>query len=392
MRFSGLGSVLGVALFTLVLGCDNKPTAVTVSADVNAGKALAETGCKACHDLNGKGVVRAIPNLAAQRESYLFGALKAYQSGQRRHAALQDITAKMGDQDMRNVAGFYAGLPPLVIAMGSAGPLSPYDRGKSATQVCVECHGVDGNSTIAGVPSLAGQQPRYFVAATQAYLHGARKIESMENVLRGLNKIEMENMAVYFASQTPVQRPASAAGDPVSGQPLSAACGGCHGSNGVSHDATTPNLAGQDALYLIAAIKAYRDGARQHTDMHQLLSDSSDQGIANISAYYSTQSPVAAETMRTTVEQLAEKCNRCHNSNIANPNVISDASLDSSLISSLDSRTPKLNGQDKDYLVMALRAYQDGKRDSSTMHNMSLPYSDTVIDSIATWYAMQPAN
>ena len=52
---------------------------------------------------------------------------------------------------------------------------------------------------------------------------------------------------------------------------------------------------------------------------------------------------------------------------------------------------PKLKGQNKDYLVMALRAYRDGKRASSAMHAMSFPYSNAIIDSIATWYANQPA-
>jgi cytochrome c553 len=51
---------------------------------------------------------------------------------------------------------------------------------------------------------------------------------------------------------------------------------------------------------------------------------------------------------------------------------------------------PKLSGQDKDYLVMALRAYRDDRRESSTMHRMSLPYSDSIIESIAALYASQP--
>ena len=40
---------------------------------------------------------------------------------------------------------------------------------------------------------------------------------------------------------------------------------------------------------------------------------------------------------------------------------------------------------------MSLRAYRDGKRESSPMHNMSFPYSNAIIDSLASWYAEQPA-
>jgi cytochrome c553 len=52
---------------------------------------------------------------------------------------------------------------------------------------------------------------------------------------------------------------------------------------------------------------------------------------------------------------------------------------------------PKVRGQDRDYLIMALRAYRDDRRESSTMHKMSLPYGDAVIESIASYYAGQPA-
>ena len=49
-----------------------------------------------------------------------------------------------------------------------------------------------------------------------------------------------------------------------------------------------------------------------------------------------------------------------------------------------------MKGQDMDYLVMALRAYRDGRRESSTMHNMSTIYSNAIIQSLATWYSSQP--
>jgi cytochrome c553 len=52
---------------------------------------------------------------------------------------------------------------------------------------------------------------------------------------------------------------------------------------------------------------------------------------------------------------------------------------------------PKIKGQDRDYLVMALRAYRDDRRESSMMHKMSLPYSDSIIESLSSAYAAQPA-
>jgi cytochrome c553 len=39
---------------------------------------------------------------------------------------------------------------------------------------------------------------------------------------------------------------------------------------------------------------------------------------------------------------------------------------------------------------MALRAYRDDKRESTTMHRMSILYSNAVIDDIASYYATRP--
>jgi cytochrome c553 len=276
---------------------------------------------------------------------------------------------------MRNVAGYYASQPPATMVATADTVQSPYDKGKLKAEACVSCHGESGNGTMPGIPSLAGQQPLYFVSAVQSYLDGRRHIETMEAMLRGISKVDMENMAVYFAAQTPAPRQTAAFGDPTAGEPLSAKCGGCHGARGLSHDAATPTLAGQDPQYLVTAMKAYHDGKRSHSNMVALLSDTSDAAFANIAAFYAAQKSEAADKSPLSVSDLAANCDRCHGPGLSNPTVA----------------TPKISGQDRDYLIMALRAYRDGKRESSTMHKMSLPYSDTVIESISSWYANQPA-
>ena len=53
----------------------------------------------------------------------------------------------------------------------------------------------------------------------------------------------------------------------------------------------------------------------------------------------------------TLVQDLADKCNRCHGGDAENPAMV----------------VPKIGGQDQDYLVMALRAYRDDRRESSMM-------------------------
>jgi cytochrome c553 len=371
-------SILSVAALTLTLtliGCTDKtePTAKALEGDAAAGKIIAERDCKACHGLDGKGIAPAIPNLAAQRAQYLYNSLKEYKNGQRSHAALKNMASNMSDADLRNVAAYFAKLPP--IANAAAGDIkhsSPYEQGKVTAAACAKCHGEDGNSKTPGTPSLAGQQPHYLVAAIQEYHQGDRAKGAMSS-LRESDKLELENMALYFAAQTPIKRAAPNFGDPAAGEPTTALCGGCHGAKGVSADGATPSLAGQDAEYLVKAIKSYRT-TRKNWGMQRYIAGLSDKDIDNVAAYYATQEPKAADQVPTSTQELAAKCDRCHDQD-ASPTMAA----------------PKMKGQDKDYLVMSLRAYRDGKRESSTMHTMSFPYSNAIIESLASWYASQPA-
>lgn len=369
--------LLGVVLVLALAACTDKRESApkpAAAADIAAGKVIADRDCKTCHGANGGGVAPAIPHLAAQRERYLLASLKEYKEGKRAHAALKDMVTRMSEADLRNVAAYFASLPPVAnTAAQDVKHSSPYEQGKKLAAACAGCHGEDGNAKTPGTPSLAGQQPHYLVAAIQEYHRGDRKIGLMKSQLRDSDRLDLESLALYFAAQTPVQRAPATRGDPAAGEPLTAMCGGCHGPRGVSADSATPSLAGQDALYLANAIKAYRK-TRQNWGMQRYVAALSDQDIDNISAFYAAQKPRAADQVPTSTQELADKCNRCHDAE------------DTPALSA-----PKMRGQDKDYLVMALRAYRDGKRESTTMHNMSFPYSNAIIESLASWYASQPA-
>jgi len=131
----------------------------------------------------------------------------------------------------------------------------------------------------------------------------------------------------------------------------------------------------------------YNEGARHDVGRHGVLnwliagSDAlafanlSDQDIDNIVAFYTTQQSKPAEDGQNLLRDITDKCNRCHAGDINNPALA----------------IPIINAQDKDYLVLALRAYRDGKRGNSLMHNMSVPYADSIIESIASYYASLPA-
>jgi cytochrome c553 len=374
--------IFAVALSVALIGCADKekspaapaPEPLT-AADLNAGKVLAERDCKGCHGLDGRGTAPGIPDLAAQQERYLLESIAAYKEEKRTHAALKEMAEQMSEADVRNVVGYYAGLPPVATTLEASAPVFlPYENGKALASACTKCHGADGNTTTPGVPSIAGQQLHYFVVAIQEYLSGVRKTDPMHSLLRRLSKLDMESLALYFASQTPAQRVAPSFGDPVAGEPLTAVCGGCHGPRGVSTDAATPNLAGQDARYLVNAIRAYPK-TRRHQGMEAYVSDLKKGDIDNIAAFYAIQKSRPAEKGQMIVQEVIQKCNRCHDANVDNASMA----------------VPKIDGQDKDYLIMALRAYRDDRRESSMMHNMSLPYSDSIIESVSSHYANRPA-
>jgi len=75
------------------------------------------------------------------------------------------------------------------------------ERGKSKSTPCQACHGVDGNSTNASFPKLAGQQASYIVQALKDYQNGNRKNPIMEGFAGKLNQQDREDLAAWYASQ-----------------------------------------------------------------------------------------------------------------------------------------------------------------------------------------------
>ncbi len=81
---------------------------------------------------------------------------------------------------------------------------------------------------------------------------------------------------------------AQAAGDPAAGQTRFESCLGCHGVesyNNVYPTFRVPKIAGQHAMYIEIALKAYRDGTRPHPTMAAQAGSMSDAEIANVAAY-----------------------------------------------------------------------------------------------------------
>jgi cytochrome c553 len=109
----------------------------------------------------------------------------------------------------------------------------------------------------------------------------------MKRVLTTTLKTTLATAAVLAL----VPQASLAAGDAAAGKAKAAMCAGCHGANGKAISPTYPNLAGQNAPYLEAAMKAYKLKQRsggQAAIMYGMAGALSDQDIANLAAYYSS--------------------------------------------------------------------------------------------------------
>jgi cytochrome c553 len=88
-----------------------------MAGDVEAGRQKA-VQCQACHGLDGLAKIPGAPHLAGQVEEYLVKAMRAYRSGERKDEMMVLVTRQLSDDDVDDLAAYYAGLDP----KGKAGP------------------------------------------------------------------------------------------------------------------------------------------------------------------------------------------------------------------------------------------------------------------------------
>jgi len=81
----------------------------------------------------------------------------------------------------------------------------------------------------------------------------------------------------------------SYAGDPAKGKTLSQTCAACHSVDGNSINPIWPKLAGQHTQYLVKQIQDFKDGKRVNAQMAPMVASLSEQDIADLAAYFSSQ-------------------------------------------------------------------------------------------------------
>ncbi len=371
---------IAFALSLVPIGAAWSEESVLPVGDVTAGRAVAAT-CAACHGIDGISRQAGVPHLAGQQASYIRGATMAYKSGTRKDDRMQQAVGALSDQDIANVAAYYASLMgfnsrPKEAGAEAAAPAEPDPLAalKEATAACAGCHGDDGNAQGPGTPSLAGQHESYLMLAIKSYQDGSRAAPMMQALVKPLSRSDIENIAYFYAAMEPRRAATPAAGDPYAGVAVTAPCAGCHGEDGNSTDPKTPRLAGLDAQYLEAAVNAYKDDTRTHDAMRAQVTPLREQDVKDLAAFYASKEPKALPVRKLlTVAQWTEKCSRCHG---ANGN-------------STDTRFPVLAGQDEAYLAKAMALYHGGERSSTLMSAMSFLMTESDMKKLATYYARQ---
>lgn len=166
--------------------------------DRERGKALSNT-CLGCHGIPGyKNAYPnySVPKLEGQHPEYLVSALQAYRAGERSHITMHAQASSLSDQDMADIAAYFANEPLKPDA-------KPEGQAPQAAQVCMACHGQDGVGITPQYPTLAGQHRDYILRALTEYKKGGRKNPVMKTFADQLNADQMGQLARYYSQQLP---------------------------------------------------------------------------------------------------------------------------------------------------------------------------------------------
>tara|TARA_B110001454_G_C12616086_1_gene390840 strand:+ start:205 stop:810 length:606 start_codon:yes stop_codon:yes gene_type:complete len=178
---------------------------------------------------------------------------------------------------------------------------------------------------------------------------------------------------------------AYAAGDAASGQGKVAVCSGCHGADGNSMIPSFPKLAGQGEVYLVNQLKDIRDGARNVPQMMGILTGRTDQDLADMAAFYSTQKV----TVGATNPDLLDLGRQIYRAGIAEKGVAACTACHSPTgAGNAQAGFPAVGGQHAVYLISQLKAYRTETRtngQAKLMQQVAALLSDKEIEAVASY-------
>jgi cytochrome c553 len=158
--------------------------------------------------------------------------------------------------------------------------------------VCVICHGFNGNTVNTIYPRLAGQPASYLKGQLRAYASGERTNPSMVSMALSLTDAERRQVADYFSRQRPAEAsgvaPDAARRERAIAVVKGLNCAACHGTGFAGHD-QFPRLDAQNAGYLAQQLEEFKRGERRDpTGVMNLMADSlTPQDILDVAQYLS---------------------------------------------------------------------------------------------------------
>lgn len=401
-------------LTSLILTLLSINIAVAASGDADAGKVKAAT-CAACHGANGIGSTDTYPNLAGQHSDYIVKQLKAFKSGDRKDPLMGPMAAPLSEQDMADVAAYFASLPrdgasqdsgtadagasataaPVAYVPNPAAGKSLYELGDASRSIgaCIGCHGSEGNSEVLIYPNLSNQHPEYIAKQLVNFKTKARINYAMNQFANAMTEDEIADMAAYFADPAAVANvvsrkvmPVAAITDEViAGKAKAATCAACHGADGNSPVAIYPKLAGQSADYIVKQLQEFKAGTRKDPVMAPMAAALSEQDMLEIASYFAAQKATVADLAGSDVGQKLyfgghakrkiTACVACHGANGKGMN---------------KAGFPTIAGQNEAYLKAQLLKFKNGERNNdynTMMQSVAAKLSASDIDELAKYMA-----
>jgi cytochrome c553 len=147
-------------------------------------------------------------------------------------------------------------------AVGAPAQAADLEAGRRKSEPCAACHSRDGNATIPGTPSLAGQPAFFTHWQLIKYRDGRRKDPQMSPFALTLTDADMADLAAYYEAQPPRPRPNAMPADPAkvaAGRQLADLhhCTSCH-RPGLTGQQQAARLAGQDHDYLLRLLRGFK--------------------------------------------------------------------------------------------------------------------------------------
>ena len=179
-----------------------------VTGSAEAGQKKAEM-CIGCHGIKGYQnsfpEIHKVPKISGQSDKYIVSALTAYKKGERKHPSMRGIAGSLTEQDMADLAAFYASqagqAPGEKVAAPSGMAAELIQKG-----ACASCHGANFAKPIdPSYPKLAGQHPDYLYVALKAYTVEGNHVVGRGNAIMGgvakqFKPAEMRELAKYLGS------------------------------------------------------------------------------------------------------------------------------------------------------------------------------------------------